>query len=76
MPTFAPTMADMAPKSTKKVVTRTGSPLHVWIDPALKKALDQALKISRRKLNAEVAVALEEYLTKQGLWPPPPKAKP
>jgi hypothetical protein len=31
-------------------------------------------KKNRRPLTTEVTIALEEYLAKHGLWPPPPPA--
>ena len=74
MAILAPTIVGMAtpkkkPPASPKKVHRTGAPLHVWIDPALRDALEKAIEKSRRKLNMEVSIALEEYLTKHGFWP-------
>jgi hypothetical protein len=54
-------------------VKRKGKPLNVWIESDLRKAIDEACKRNRRKLNEEVSIALEEYLEKLDLWPPPLK---
>src|SRR5690348_10340631 len=50
---------------------RKGKPLNVWLDAALRDAIERCRKGNRRALREEVAIALEEYLLKQGLWPPP-----
>ena len=73
-----PVMAKPRPKpkmsATKQqapATKRAGKPLHVWIPEALRDAIDKAAEVNRRHLTSEVEIALEEYLTKQGLWPPP-----
>lgn len=57
-------MVGMAKKNPK----RTGKPLHVWLDPALRDAVETARKRNRRKLKDEVSIALEDYLRRMGLW--------
>ena len=52
---------------------RGGKALNVWIRTELRDALDTLVGRSRRSLTAEVSLALEEYLTQEGLWPPPPE---
>lgn len=54
----------------RKPPQRTGKPLHVWLDPPLRDALDTLLTQTRRSLTTEVSIALEEHLKKAGLWPP------
>jgi hypothetical protein len=54
---------------------RSGKPLNLWIPVALRDALDAQLARSRRPLTTEVIIALEQYLTTQGLWPPPESAE-
>lgn len=51
--------------------TRNGKPLHVWLDPALREAIDALAEDTRRSLTTEVAMALEEHLRKAGRWPLP-----
>lgn len=57
-------------KPPRKPPQRSGKPLNVWLESELRDALDALLAKSRRSLTAEVSIALEEYLTRQGLWPP------
>lgn len=49
---------------------RTGVPLHIYIPPELRQAIDDCADANRRKLTQEVVIALEEHLKRQGLWPP------
>lgn len=58
-------------KKKSKAIPRRGKPLNVWLENDLREAVETARHRSRRKLRAEVSVALEEYLTRLGLWPPP-----
>lgn len=48
---------------------RTGVPLHIYIPPALRDAIDSCAESNRRKLTQEVIIALEEHLKKAGRWP-------
>lgn len=48
---------------------RTGVPLHVWIDPRLRRAMDLLAAQTRRSLTTEVTMALESHLKAAGLWP-------
>lgn len=48
-----------------------GSPLGIWIDAALRDAIEAARKRNRRTLREEVSLALEQYLERLGVWPPP-----
>jgi hypothetical protein len=63
-------MSVVAKKKPKPV--RTGKPLHVWLEPALRDAIEEARRRGRRSLRGEVSIALEQYLKGLGLWPPPP----
>jgi hypothetical protein len=42
----------------------------VYLDPALRDLIDALATDNRRSLTEEVAIALEERLTKFGKWPP------
>jgi len=66
-------MAERKPKKTQpsKPPQRSGKALNVWIDEELRDALDELLGQTRRSLTAEVSIALEEHLKKNGLWPRP-----
>lgn len=55
---------------------RPGVPLHVWITPELRDAIDLACSRNRRILRDEVSLALETYLRGLGLWPPIPPSPP
>lgn len=61
----------MVGMAKKKPQTRKGKPLGVWIDSALRDAIEAARKRNRRTLREEVSLALEEYLQRLGAWPPP-----
>jgi hypothetical protein len=50
---------------------RTGTALHVWVDPALRHAMDELVSRTRRSLTVEISMALEAHLAQAGLWPPP-----
>jgi hypothetical protein len=69
------TMARKRPKpdAGKAPQARTGLPLHVYLEPALRQALDQLAARSRRSVTAEVSIALENHLKEAGLWPPAAK---
>lgn len=54
---------------------RTGVPLHIYVPPELRDAMDAAADANRRKLTQEVIIALEDHLKKQGRWPPAPHAE-
>lgn len=58
-----------------KTPKRKGKPLHVWIEGALRDAMDRSAEKSRRTLTEEVSIALEKYLETQGLWPPSGETK-
>jgi hypothetical protein len=59
-------------KVSKKQPTRTGKPLHVWINDDLREQLEEAVNNARpkAKIKAHVEEALMEYLAKLGFWPP------
>ena len=59
---------DPAPKAKPN---RFGKPLHVWLDPVLRDAIEALAERSRRTLTMEVSIALEKHLKEAGLWPPP-----
>jgi hypothetical protein len=48
---------------------RTGKPLHVWLEPRLRDAIDTLAERTRRSLTTEVTMALEKHLAEAGLWP-------
>jgi hypothetical protein len=58
------------PGSEKPKVNRSGVSLHVYIDPTLRKAVNNLLEKTRRSLTSEVEIALEKRLTEEGMWPP------
>jgi predicted transcriptional regulator len=62
-------MGRQKPEEKRAKPNRQGKPLNVWLDDDLRNALDEMVKRSRRSITAEVSIALEEYLAKQGLWP-------
>jgi hypothetical protein len=51
---------------------RKGTPLHCWINEALREALDGFIDQSRPRgsLKDHIEIAIEEYLEKRGHWPP------
>jgi hypothetical protein len=63
-------MAKQRKTSDRKPIQRSGRPLNVWIPEELRAALDASAAKNRRPLTTEVAIALEQYLQTQGLWPP------
>ncbi len=63
-----------APASGRKKPNRSSVSLHVYINPALRVALDAAVEGSprpRASITEHVEVALERYLEGIGFWPPP-----
>jgi hypothetical protein len=56
----------------KRKPTRTGVPLHVWIDPAIAAALQAYLDGTEPSVfkTAAVESALREFLRARGHWPP------
>lgn len=54
----------------KRKPNRQGVPLHIWIPPALRDAIDALAERNRRPLTNEVVMALEKHLAAEGLWPP------
>jgi hypothetical protein len=63
-------MSKQRKTSDRKQIQRSGKPLNVWIPEELREALDQSAAKNRRLLTTEVVIALEQYLSTQGLWPP------
>ncbi len=55
------------------VPNRTGTPLHVWIDPEIAEALQGFLASADPRISKTAAVesALREFLRPRGFWPPP-----
>lgn len=71
MPHMAKRKQTEPPKSAEpKKPNRKGKPLNVWVPPAMRDAIDLLAERNRRLVTTEVIIALEEYLTKAGLWPP------
>lgn len=61
-----PAMSQPRPK-------RKGLPLNIYIPKKLREALDKSAEANRRPVTSETVIALEEYLARQGHWPPPPR---
>lgn len=60
-----------APKKKQKEKDRHKYP--VWgfrLPPAYRIQIEKLAEKSRRKATEEVKIALEQYLEKEGLWPP------
>lgn len=55
-------------KKTKTV------PVYMRLPVSLKKALEKSAQKNRRTFTTEAEIALEEYLTKTGDWPPSDEA--
>lgn len=82
MDTLTPTIPDMprprkkanrSPRSGSKPVHRSGKPINVWIPEAVSQALDTYIRSQRLKPTQTVVItlALQEFLAKEGFWPPP-----
>lgn len=63
-------MLVMPPKKKPKRI-RKGAPLNIYLPQKLRDALDDSAEGNRRPVTSETIIALEEYLTRQGKWPPP-----
>jgi hypothetical protein len=57
-------------KTVKPTPNRSGVPLHIYIPPAIRQAMDDCATANRRKLTQEVLIALEEHLKRQNRMPP------
>lgn len=71
-------MLDMAiPRKKKKMSTATkprvriGRNIHVWIAEELFDAFETLRAKTRLTTKAQIEVILEQFLAKEGLWPPP-----
>ena len=53
-----------------KTQKRTGVSLHVYLDPKVRKAIEDCSNANRRSLTEEVSIAIEEHCRKHNLWPP------
>ena len=76
MPVMSPPEKKPKGKPTerpKRKPQRTGKSLNVWIQGELRDALDTYVENTKPRTTqtAVVELALEEFLTKAGLWPPP-----
>lgn len=56
--------------------SRSGKTLFVYLDPAIRDALDALVEREDRSLTKEVERALKAHLEKHGLWPPKEKVAP
>lgn len=63
-------------KNTKKKSRHKYPAWGIRIPLVYRKQLKQLTEKTRRREVEEVKIALEEYLAKQGLWPPPSKESP
>ena len=59
------------PEPAKRRSNRTGLPLHVYLPPALRRAIDDMAESTQRTVTVEVMRALEAHLRAGGFWPPP-----
>lgn len=61
-----------------KKTARKGASVTIWLPQALKDALDAYVDASRPKTNGKAVIeaALEDFLTKEGHWPPADTTKP
>lgn len=57
------------PKGKPRRPNRTGVPLHIYIPPEVRAALDALADENRRPLTTEVLIALENHLKAAGRWP-------
>jgi hypothetical protein len=62
---------ERVPEAATKKPNRTGVPLHIWIPPTLREALERLAAKRRRPLTTEVVIALEKHLTDEGELPQP-----
>lgn len=62
---------DKQTAGARKKPRRTGRNLQAWIPAELRDAVDASANRNRRSLTTEVIIALEKYLSSEGLWPPP-----
>jgi hypothetical protein len=51
-------------------IYRCGKSLMVYLQPSLRRVIEEAADRNRRSLTSEVAIALEKYLSELGMWPP------
>lgn len=63
-------MTKKKPGRPKSGVTPT-VPLHVEIDPRLKKVIEESAEENDRKITGEVNSILKAHYTREGRWPPP-----
>jgi hypothetical protein len=80
MPLMAKKKPSQEPASEGRTSSRRGLPLHVWLDPAIIRALEAYVSsISPRTTKtAVVEAAILDVLTQHKFWPPPvaPEADP
>lgn len=65
--------ADTVARKKKTKPARPGVPLHVWLDPWLRDAIEAARRKTRRSLREEVSVWLERIASELGYSPPAEK---
>jgi hypothetical protein len=70
------TPTETAPETAPKRSKRAGAPLHVYLDPRLRAAIERLAAKHRRTLTVEVSIALEEHCAKANEWPPPDSPSP
>lgn len=58
------------PKAQPKRDRKGKKTLNVFIEASLRNAVDASCEKNRRSLTDEVSIALEQYLEREGLWPP------
>lgn len=57
------------PKSEQRK-EREGIPLNVWLSVALTAAFEESRTKARRTKRAHLEAILEDFLRREGLWPP------
>ena len=62
-------------RKPKHAGRRPHKPLYIRAEPGLAKALDRYLDSLRPRPSRQAAVvaALEDWLRREGFWPPPPR---
>lgn len=69
-----PLMAEKKKGSSRKQPSRSGSSLHVYINPTIRAALDRFVESQRLRpsITDVVELALTQFLEREGCWPHDP----
>lgn len=63
-------MIAMAKKKRGRPASGYNVPIQIRVSPEIAAALELLISRSRRTRNVELTIAIEEYLTANGVWPP------